>query len=48
MNLKDEYLKLPPGEADWNTLVKEADAQWQFPNAWGAIDGKYNHFTPIK
>ena len=42
-SLKEEYLTLPSCEEDWLTLVENTDYRWQFPNVWGAIDGKHVH-----
>ena len=41
--LKKDYLSLPLCEEDWLTLVENTNARWQFPNAWGAVDGKHVH-----
>lgn len=39
--LRDEYMKFPKTEYEWNHLVDNTFERWHFPNAWGAIDGKH-------
>ncbi|XP_047112265.1 uncharacterized protein LOC124789022, partial [Schistocerca piceifrons] len=44
--LKDQYLKAPSTEEEWNKIAKEFDELWQFPNCIGAMDGKHIAFAP--
>ncbi|XP_049799807.1 uncharacterized protein LOC126235116 [Schistocerca nitens] len=44
--LKDQYLKAPSTEEEWNKITKEFDELWQFPNCIGAMDGKRIAFAP--
>ena len=39
--LKDEYLKMPQSAEEWESISREFEARWNFPNACGAIDGKH-------
>ena len=39
--LKDEYLKVPPTEQEWEFIVDEIFKHWIFLNAFAAADGKW-------
>ena len=39
--LKDEYLTIPKTENEWKSLSDATMERWQFPNAFGAMDGKH-------
>ncbi|XP_049769195.1 uncharacterized protein LOC126106842 [Schistocerca cancellata] len=43
--LKDQYLKAPATEEEWEKIAKEFDELWQFPNCIGAMDGKHIAFA---
>ena len=32
---------MPVSEEEWVALIENTSSQWQFPNAWGAADGKH-------
>ena len=39
--LKDEYLKVPSTEQEWEFIADETFKRWNFPNAFAAADGKH-------
>uniref|UniRef100_K1QSK7 Putative nuclease HARBI1 n=1 Tax=Magallana gigas TaxID=29159 RepID=K1QSK7_MAGGI len=39
--LKDEYMKVPSSQADWEKIANEFEDTWNFPNCIGAMDGKH-------
>nr|CAH7717953.1 unnamed protein product [Callosobruchus chinensis] len=39
--LKDEFLKMPTIEANWDNIADDFMQKWNFPNCVGAIDGKH-------
>ena len=39
--LKNDCLSLPQNEQDWIELADKTYQRWQFPNAFGAADGKH-------
>ena len=39
--LCDEYMKCPVTEDEWRLLINETSERWQFPNCFGAADGKH-------
>ena len=39
--LKDEYLKVPSTEHEWEFISDETFKRWNFPNAFAAADGKH-------
>ena len=39
--LQNEYMCFPENEEEWLQLAHKTFEQWQFPNTWGAIDGKH-------
>ena len=39
--LKDDYLKLPSTKNEWLSIANETNERWQFPNCFGAADGKH-------
>eukprot|EP00794_Sanderia_malayensis_P017912 gene17912-biopygen12902 len=39
--LKEEYFKFPTTQDEWLKLANGAEVKWQFPNAFGAADGKH-------
>ena len=41
--LKEEYLKMPPTEAEWKDIANKIFQRWHFPNCFAAADGKHTH-----
>lgn len=39
--LQPEYLRTPSTPSEWRRIANDFDANWQFPNCLGAIDGKH-------
>ena len=39
--LKDQYLHLPTTKEEWLDIAKQTQDRWQFPNCFGAADGKH-------
>nr|CAH7714623.1 unnamed protein product [Callosobruchus chinensis]CAH7726808.1 unnamed protein product [Callosobruchus chinensis] len=39
--LKDEFLKMPTTEPNWDNIADDFMQKWNFPNCVGAIDGKH-------
>ena len=39
--LKDKFMKLPTTESEWNGIISQIEDRWQFPNCFGAADGKH-------
>ena len=39
--IKGKYFKLPSTQEEWLKLAENAEKKWQFPNAFGAADGKH-------
>ena len=39
--LKDEYLKVPSTEQEWEFIADETFKRWNFPNAFAVADGKH-------
>ncbi|XP_067272628.1 uncharacterized protein [Pseudorasbora parva] len=44
--LKEEYLKTPKTEKEWQTIAASFQQKWQFPNCLGALDGKHIFIQP--
>lgn len=44
--LKDEYLKCPSSEMEWQVVAQKFGELWQFENCIGAIDGKHVRIDP--
>ncbi|XP_024873223.1 uncharacterized protein LOC112455499 [Temnothorax curvispinosus] len=42
--LRDEYLKIPDTEDEWNRVAEDYMTQWDVPNCIGALDGKHIQF----
>ena len=39
--LKDDYMKPPQNEAEWQQISSEFEEKWNMPNVLGCIDGKH-------
>eukprot|EP00111_Clytia_hemisphaerica_P003777 TCONS_00010849-protein len=39
--LKGRYMSLPSNPAEWLKITKQVEDRWQFPNCFGAADGKH-------
>jgi len=39
--LKEEHLKFPSSEMEWQEVARNFGTLWQFENCIGAIDGKH-------
>ncbi|XP_051156884.1 uncharacterized protein LOC127278952 [Leptopilina boulardi] len=39
--LQPDVLKFPSTEEEWMKIIKDFDDLWQFPNCFGAMDGKH-------
>ena len=39
--LKCEYLRVPNTKEEWKEIADETEKRWQFPNCFGAADGKH-------
>ena len=39
--LENDYMCLPSSEDEWLQLCENTFSRWNFPNVWGAIDGKH-------
>ncbi|XP_058623365.1 uncharacterized protein LOC131534485 [Onychostoma macrolepis] len=46
--LKEDFLKTPSTEAEWQAIAQDFERKWQFPHCLGAIDGKHIHIQPPK
>ena len=47
--LKDEYLKMPPNNEEWENIAEKCYNRWRFPNAFAAADGKQTYrFISLK
>ncbi|XP_050311465.1 putative nuclease HARBI1 [Anthonomus grandis grandis] len=44
--LKDEYIKFPTTENEWNIIANDYETKCNFPNCVGAVDGKYVNVLP--
>ncbi|XP_018401801.1 PREDICTED: putative nuclease HARBI1 [Cyphomyrmex costatus] len=44
--LKEEYLKAPSSEMEWQEIARNFGELWQFENCIGAIDGKHCRIDP--
>ncbi|XP_020496176.1 uncharacterized protein [Labrus bergylta] len=44
--LKDKYLKCPDTVQEWQQVADGFQAQWNFPNCLGALDGKHVNIRP--
>lgn len=44
--LKDEYLKCPSSEMEWQVVAQKFGELWHFENCIGAIDGKHVRIDP--
>ena len=43
--LKDQYLKMPTTKEEWLEISEKTFQRWQFPNAFGAANGKHIQLT---
>ena len=39
--LKSEYLRVPNTKGEWKEIADKTVERWQFPNCFGAADGKH-------
>ncbi|XP_042231816.1 uncharacterized protein LOC121872834 [Homarus americanus] len=39
--LKEDYLKIPSSNEEWNKVAQDFELKWQFPNCIGALDDKH-------
>jgi hypothetical protein len=39
--LGPEYLRMPSTEEEWNGISQKFYSEWNFPNCFGALDGKH-------
>ena len=39
--LKSEYLRMPNAQEEWKKIADKTVERWQFPNCFGAADGKH-------
>ncbi|XP_048238779.1 uncharacterized protein LOC125376958 isoform X2 [Haliotis rufescens] len=39
--LQPEYAKVPSTQDEWKSIVTDFEDKWQFPNCFGAMDGKH-------
>ncbi|XP_034061143.1 protein ALP1-like [Gymnodraco acuticeps] len=44
--LKEKYLKCPDTVEEWQQVADGFQAQWDFPNCLGALDGKHINIRP--
>ena len=42
---KDRYMKFPDTEDEWLKIAENFEKRWQFPNCFGAVDGKHIAIT---
>jgi hypothetical protein len=40
-SLRDEYLKIPSNENEWNDIAIKFLEMWNFPICFGSLDGKH-------
>lgn len=40
-NLQPDVLEFPSTEEEWMKIIKDFNDLWQFPNCFGAMDGKH-------
>ena len=38
---QEDYMKMPNLVSEWESIAKEFEQRWNFPNCLGAIDGKH-------
>lgn len=46
--LKDEYMKAPSTQEEWNQIATQFEKTWNFPHCIGAVDGKHVTITAPK
>lgn len=46
--LKDEYMKVPSTQEEWAEIASLFEKLWNFPNCFGAVDGKHITITAPK
>ncbi|XP_050303715.1 probable ATP-dependent RNA helicase DDX49 [Anthonomus grandis grandis] len=44
--LKDEYIKFPTTENEWNIIANDYETKCNFPNCVGVVDGKHVNILP--
>ena len=38
---QDEFIRFPTTSEEWESLADGFEKRWQFPNCFGAVDGKH-------
>ena len=39
--LKPDYMKCPTTKGEWESIIRETELRWQYPNCFAAADGKH-------
>lgn len=43
--LKNDYMQMPKSTDEWENVAHQTFLRWQFPNCFGASDGKHKQIT---